>query len=77
MVLADQYDEGWHAKIDGKDSKISPANLIFRAVKIPAGKHEVIFTYWPRSFDIGLKISLVTTLIISSIVLITVKFRRF
>ncbi len=77
LILADQYDDGWKARIDGKDSKISPANLVFRAVKVPVGKHEVVFTYWPKSFDIGLKMSLVTTLIISSIVLIAVKFSRF
>lgn len=57
LVLADQYEEGWHAKIDGKETLISPANLIFRAIKIPSGNHEIIFNYYPKSFDTGLKIS--------------------
>ena len=69
LVLADQYDEGWGAKIDGVDAKISPANLIFRAVKVPSGSHEIVFNYYPGSFDLGWKIALVglTTLIILSI----------
>lgn len=60
LVLADQYEEGWHAKIDGKETLISPANLIFRAIKIPSGNHEIIFSYYPEPFDKGLKISGIT-----------------
>lgn len=60
LVLADQYEEGWHAKIDGNEVLISPANLIFRAVKIPPGNHEIIFNYYPKAFDTGLKISGIT-----------------
>lgn len=59
LVLADQYEKGWRFKMDGSEEKeISPANIIFRAVKIPAGKHEGVFYYWPQSFDLGFKISI-------------------
>lgn len=64
LVLADQYEEGWHAKIDGREVSISPANLIFRAIKIPSGKHEVVFNYYPKSFDTGLKISGITLVLL-------------
>ena len=77
LVLADQFDEGWQAKIDGKETLISSANLIFRAVKIPAGNHEVIFTYYPKSFDIGLKVSLISILLIILGSLVSVKNKRF
>ncbi len=77
MILADQFDEGWKAKIDGKDSKISPANLIFRAVKIPSGEHEIIFSYYPKSFDIGLKVSFISLLLIVFLSIFTLKTRRF
>ena len=60
LVLADQFDEGWKAKIDNNDTKVTRANLIFRAVKIPSGKHTVTFYYWPESFGLGIKISLLT-----------------
>lgn len=77
LVLADQFADGWKATIDGKNSRISPANLIFRAVKIPAGKHEVIFNYYPSSFDFGLKISVISIFLLILGSFIAVKTRRF
>lgn len=77
IVLADQYEEGWRAEIDNKLTNISPANLIFRAVKVPAGSHEVSFSYYPKSFDIGLKISLVSLLLLTLISLFTIKIQKF
>lgn len=77
LVLADQYEEGWKAQLDGQDTLISPANLIFRAVKVPAGTHEIIFSYYPKSFDLGLKIALATLLIITFIIIVSVKQKRF
>ena len=77
LVLADQFDEGWKATIDGKKVRLVPANLIFRAVKIPAGKHEVIFNYYPTSFDLGLKVLSISILLIILGSLIAIKTRRF
>lgn len=75
LVLADQYEEGWKTKIDGKETQVSPANLIFRAVKIPSGNHEVIFYYWPKSFETGLKISAATAILIFLMILFSLKIR--
>lgn len=77
LILADQYDKGWKAMIDNKEVKISPANLIFRGIKVPQGKHEVLFYYWPKSFETGLKISLVTIFLTALISLAAIKIRRF
>lgn len=77
LVLADQYEEGWKAEIDGKETPISPANLIFRAIKIPAGSHEVVFSYWPKSFDTGLKISIASLILVILVSLLTVKTKKF
>lgn len=77
LVLADQYEPGWKAEIDGQETKISPANIIFRAVKVPAGSHEVIFSYWPASFDFGLKISSASLLLITLISLLQIRARRW
>lgn len=77
LLLADQFDEGWKAKIDGEQTPISPANYIFRAVKIPAGTHEVIFSYYPKSFDIGLKISLVALGSITLLSFLAIRKKKF
>lgn len=77
LVLADQYEEGWEVTVDGKESGISPANLIFRAVKVPKGNHEVVFSYYPKSFDIGLKISIGMMLLICFGLIVSIKTKRF
>lgn len=77
LVLADQYESGWRASIDGNNSSIAPANLIYRAVKVPAGSHEVIFNYWPKSFDTGSKISFISLIFLVSLSLFTIKSKKF
>ncbi len=77
LILTDQYEEGWEAQIDGETTLISPANLIFRAIKIPAGSHEVIFRYHPKSFYDGLKISSVSILLLFLASLFAFRVRRF
>lgn len=77
LVLADQYEDGWQATIDGRTSVIGPANLIFRAIKAPAGSHQIIFSYWPKIFDLGLKISLITLFLVILLTFYSVKIKRF
>jgi hypothetical protein len=60
LVLADSYYPGWKVYVDGREEVIRRANLFFRAVPLPAGSHTVEFRYEPRSFTIGLAISIAT-----------------
>ncbi len=53
LILTDTYYPGWKAYIDGSESEIYPANHMFRAVKLKAGKHRILFKYEPASFKIG------------------------
>jgi len=59
LVLSDTYFPGWKAYVDGRPVKIFRANYNFRAVPIPAGKHEVKFIYHPMSFGIGILVTCV------------------
>jgi hypothetical protein len=60
LVLADSYDPGWRAELDGRPARVYVADHAFRAVALPAGEHRVVFTYDPPVFKIGLVISLLT-----------------
>ncbi|MDE5549876.1 MAG: YfhO family protein, partial [Bacteroidaceae bacterium] len=42
---------GWNATIDGKDAEIGRVDYVLRALNVPAGKHEVVFTFAPQSID--------------------------
>lgn len=77
LILADQYEDGWKAEIDGNNTKISRANLIFRAIKVPSGIHRIIFTYYPKSFDIGLKIAIVSLFFIFILSIYLIKRKQF
>jgi len=58
LVLADSFYPGWRVYVDKKEKEILRANVFFRAVPLSAGEHIVEFRYRPRSFTLGLYISL-------------------
>jgi hypothetical protein len=60
LFLADEYFPGWTAEVNGDEAEILRANYTFRAVAVPAGASEVVFTYRPSSMRAGAAISLVT-----------------
>ncbi len=62
LVLLDSYYPGWRAYVDGSEVGILRANFAFRAVEVPAGRHEVEFRYRPVVFYWGLGLTLVTVL---------------
>jgi len=64
LVLSDTYYPGWKAYIDGKETKIYRANYTFRAIYVPLGNHNVIFSYQPTSAIIGVIITLSTGLLL-------------
>ena len=49
-VLSEIYFPwGWNATIDGSPAQIGRVNYMLRAIRIPAGKHELVLTYDPKS----------------------------
>ncbi|MBQ9073404.1 MAG: hypothetical protein IJY30_02940, partial [Muribaculaceae bacterium] len=43
---------GWKATIDGEPAEIGRVNYILRAMRIPAGSHEVVMTFDPDSVKV-------------------------
>lgn len=70
LFLSDTYDSGWKATIDGKNTKVYRADVAFRAVEVPKGKHTVTFYYQPLGFDVGLIITVVSLVISGSFLLV-------
>ena len=69
VFLSDTYDPGWKAVVDGKETKIFRANFTFRAVVVPRGSHQILFTYDPLSFRIGLWTSIVSVIIVCIVII--------
>jgi hypothetical protein len=57
LVLSDRHYPGWKAKVDGKPAKIYKANVLVRAVRVPAGRTVVEFDFKPRSLRLGAAVS--------------------
>lgn len=71
LFLSDNYYPGWQAFIDGKETKIYRADYTFRAIVVPQGSHQVVFSYFPNSFKIGLLLSA------SSLILLVLYYKKF
>ena len=60
LILTDVYYPGWEVLVDGKQSEILRANGLVRAVVLEEGNHIVEFNYIPKSFWVGVVISVAT-----------------
>jgi hypothetical protein len=64
LVLSDAIYPGWEASIDGAPAPIYPTNVLFRGVPVPAGDHEVVFTFRPQSWERGYRLSALGALLL-------------
>jgi len=58
LVLADMWYPGWEATVDGNPAPVLAVDGVFRGVEVGQGAREVVFTYYPTSFRIGMVVSL-------------------
>jgi uncharacterized membrane protein YfhO len=56
LVFFDAFEEGWTAAVDGAAADVFRADVAFRAVKIPAGRHRVVFSYRPPGLRDGVRL---------------------
>lgn len=64
LFLADQYANGWEARVDEAPAEILRANHVFRLVEVPAGRSQVEFRYRPRSLYVGALVSALTAAVL-------------
>jgi len=75
VVLADGYDPGWKARLDGQSADVLRADVGLRAVAVPAGAHVLEMTYRPAAVMIGLVVSILSLLAAAGAVAVTSRAR--
>jgi hypothetical protein len=53
LVVAEAYFPGWHAMVDGRETRIHKINNVFRGVTLPKGESRVVLVYRPVSVYAG------------------------
>ena len=71
LVLAEPWFPGWSARVNGAPAPCIPANAWMRAVPIPAGSSEVVFTFRSTYLAAGAALSLAALAVMAGLL-----FRR-
>jgi hypothetical protein len=58
------YPAGWKCYVDGKESQYFRTDWVLRGMVVPAGDHEIKFTFKPASYFVGNKISLASSVLL-------------
>ena len=58
------YPAGWECYIDGMESSYFRTNYVLRGMILPAGSHQVKFTFKPSSYYAGNKVSLASSILL-------------
>ena len=72
------YPHGWKATVDGKEISILQADYVLRAAMLPAGNHEIKFTFEPEIIQTGSTITLASGALLAILLIggLVITFRR-
>lgn len=76
LVFSEVAYPGWRATIDGQPTTLYTADYTFRAVQVPAGRHEVRLTFAPPVWRLGWQLAGLTAAFVAILLLVPPIMRR-
>lgn len=65
IVVRQNWYPGWNAILDNEEELlIENVDYLFKGVRVPVGNHSIEFKYKPKSFSIGLFLSIISVILI-------------
>jgi len=69
--VTENFYPAWRARIDGRPAALVRANFTLRAIPIPAGRHEVEFSYRSDLFRWSLALSAAAAAVLLAVWLVS------
>ena len=66
------YPDGWKAEVDGKPVDVVRADWTLRAAELPAGEHDVVMRFEPKSYAVGANISRASSITLILLLLVSI-----
>ena len=67
LVLADPWYPQWRVTVDGKPARLLRVDHTLRGVRVPAGNHQVVFSYQDRAAWLGMATAAATCLALAAL----------
>jgi hypothetical protein len=62
-IYYEGYDNDWKVTIDGQPTTHFRVNYVLRAIEVPEGNHEIIFSFEPKPYFAGVQYSMIGSII--------------
>jgi hypothetical protein len=76
LIISDNYFPGWRAFVDGVERPLLRVDYTLRGLLLDAGDHDITLVFWPRSFVVGVGISLITGCLMMASILVLIKKKK-